>query len=158
MKLNLFAKSIIFIGALVFTVGCNSDGKDEDKSSLTEGGMKCGAGKCGASMVDGNTIVAKKKKNILSQMRKDDPRKDCVLKAGSNKALYDCIRDPKTKHLTTKCGMGKCSNSTDKEEITMKCGAGKCGTGMSQPKVPPKPEPAKAKPAMKCSAGKCGGK
>jgi uncharacterized low-complexity protein len=144
------ALSLLFATLLIS--GC-SDKNSSDKASLTEGGMKCGAGKCGASMVDGNTVVAKKKKNILSQMREDDPRKECVIKAKSNKALYDCVRDPKSKRLTTKCGAGKCGNES--EEITMKCGAGKCSSGMSKPKVPPKPEPVKSQPAMKCAAGKC---
>ena len=143
---------VTLLAAASITVGC-SDKKGDGKASLTEGGMKCGAGKCGASMVDGNTIVAKKKKNILSQMRKDDPRKDCVIKASSNKALYDCIRDPETNRLTTKCGAGKCNSENN--DVTMKCGAGKCSSGMSKPKVPLKPEPAKTEPAMKCAAGKC---
>ena len=135
----------------LLTVGCNdknTETEDPHQTSLTESGMKCGAGKCGASMVDGNTIVAKKKKNILSQMREDDPRKTCVLNANTTKVLYNCVRNPKSKRLTTKCGTGKCSNAT--KDITMKCGAGKCGSGMSKPKVP-------LKPVMKCAAGKCGG-
>ena len=74
------------------------------EQSLTESGMKCGAGKCGSSMVDGNSVVAKKKKNILSQMREDDPRKECVLGANSSKKLYNCIRNPKTGRVTKKCG------------------------------------------------------
>jgi len=122
----------------VLTVGCgNQNSKTEDlKTSLTEGGMKCGAGKCGASMVDGNSVVAKKKKNMLSQMRENDPRKTCVLNASTTKALYNCVRNPKNKRLTTKCGTGKCSNAT--KEISMKCGAGKCGSGISAPKIPSK--------------------
>ena len=122
----------------MLTVGCNNKNSqtEDPKTSLTESGMKCGAGKCGASMVDGNSVVAKKKKNMLSQMRENDPRKACVLNASTTKALYDCVRNPKSKRLTTKCGTGKCSNAT--EDITMKCGAGKCGTGMLTPKVPSK--------------------
>ena len=145
-----FLFGLLFAGLIVS--GCSSD-KTKEKASLTESGMKCGAGKCGSSMVDGNTVLAKKKKNILSQMRKDDPRKDCVIKAKSNKALYDCVRDPETGHLTTKCGMGKSTNGNN--DVTMKCGAGKCGASMSKPKIPAKPEPVKAEPAMKCAAGKC---
>ncbi|MEA3419592.1 MAG: hypothetical protein U9Q90_09360 [Campylobacterota bacterium] len=139
---------VTLLTAAFIMVGCSD--KEDDKVSLTESGMKCGAGKCGTSMVDGNSVVAKKKKNILSQMRRDDPRKDCVIKANSNKALYDCVRDPKSKRLTTKCG-----NAND--DITMKCGAGKCSSGMSKPKVPPKPESVKPEPVMKCAAGKCSG-
>lgn len=106
-------------------------------------GMKCGAGKCGANMFDGNAALGKKKKNILSQMRDDDSRKDCVIKAATTKAVYDCVRDPKGKKLTTKCGTGKCGSAP------MKCGAGKCGSSMNNT-TPEK------KPAMKCGAGKCG--
>lgn len=149
-------KTILLIPILstaLLLTACSKTGKEE-KASLTEGGMKCGAGKCGASMVDGNTVLAKKKKNILKQMRENDSRKDCVLKATSSKALYDCVRDPKTNRLTTKCGKDQSNKSS--EEITMKCGAGKCGSGMSQPKVPPKPKTVIDEPAMKCAAGKCG--
>jgi len=150
-----------FLLAALLLTGCSGKKEESDKTSLTESGMKCGAGKCGASMVDGDTVLAKKKKNFLSQMREDDPRKTCVLEATTTKSLYDCVRDPKTNRLTTKCGTGKCSNASS--EIIMKCGAGKCGSGMSRPKVPPKPEPAKQKthkeePMMKCAAGKCSGK
>ena len=108
--------SIIFIVFLLF--GCN-DKKEAKKESA---GMKCGAGKCGASMFDTNKALAKKKKNILSQISKEDKRKDCVLKAKTTKEVYDCVRNPKTKRLSIKCG------STTKE--AMKCGAGKCGGGM----------------------------
>ncbi len=120
----------------LFTIGCNEQNSktDNPKASLTEGGMKCGAGKCGANMVDGNSVVAKKKKNMLSQMRENDPRKTCVLNASTTKALYNCVRNPKNKQLLTKCGTGKCGNAT--EEITMKCGVGKCGSGMLTSKVP----------------------
>jgi len=108
-------------------VGCSD--KDTKEESLTEGGMKCGAGKCGSSMVDGDSVVAKKKKNILSQMREDDSRKDCLLKASTNKKLYECIRDPKTDRLTTKCGNDTkvVSKTTPKGSSDMKCAAGKCG-------------------------------
>ncbi len=151
----LFGPILILSGVFLFAA-CSDTGSEaeEGKASLTEGGMKCGAGKCGTSMVDGNTILAKKKKNILSQMREDDPRKGCVLRAGSSKTLYDCIRDPKTGYLTTKCGIGKCNKAP--EDITMKCGAGKCGSGMSKPKIPPKPKAITKKNVMKCGEGKCG--
>jgi len=101
-------------------IGC-SDHTEETKVSLTESGMKCGAGKCGASMVDGNSIVDKKRKNILSQLREDDPRKACILSANTSKSLYNCIRDPKTKRLSSKCG-----NDTTVQS-PMKCASGKCG-------------------------------
>ena len=82
---------------------------------------KCGAGKCGANMFDSNTALAKKKKNLLSQMREDDKRKDCVIKAKTTKEAYDCVRHPQTKKLSLKCG------GNDKEVMPMKCGANKCG-------------------------------
>ncbi len=139
---------LLTLAAVILTLstGC-SDQTEQKKASLTEGGMKCGAGKCGANMVDGNTLLAKKQRNILAQMRDDDPRKDCVMKAQSTKALYDCVRDPKTGKLTTKCGTGKCGDGMASKPA-MKCGAGKCGASMQKPKP---------KPAMKCGAGKCGG-
>jgi uncharacterized low-complexity protein len=133
--------------SLILLSGCGE--KEEQGSSA--GGMKCGAGKCGANMFDGNSALAKKKKNILSQMRENDSRKDCVISAKSSKAVYNCVREPDGKKLTTKCGSGKCGDSmkSAKPEPAMKCGAGKCGDSMKAKK----PEP---KPVMKCGAGKCG--
>jgi len=87
----------------LFTVGC-SDKDINKEESLTESGMKCGAGKCGASMVNGNSIVEKKKKNILSQMKEGDKRKDCVLLATTSKDLYNCLRNPKSDRISSKCG------------------------------------------------------
>ncbi len=133
---------------VIFLAACSDGNNADTKKSLTESGMKCGAGKCGANMADGNTLLAKKQRNILAQMRKDDPRKECVLKAASTKALYDCVRDPKTGKLTTKCGAGKCGAAMQATPA-MKCGAGKCGAAMQ----PPKP----VKTPMKCGSGKCGG-
>ena len=155
-KVVIFAL-ILSLSAWI-SVGCSDKSKktESTKTSLTEGGMKCGAGKCGASMVDGNTVLAKKKKNILSQMRDTDSRKKCVLSAKTSKSLYNCVRDPKTNRLTTKCGTDKSGDA--KNDITMKCGAGKCGTGMTKAKVPIKEKVKKSEPAMKCTAGKCGGK
>ena len=89
-------KITITLLSLALLTSCGSDKKEK---SLTEGGMKCGAGKCGSSMVDGSSLLAQKKKNILDQMKKDDKRKDCVLKAKTTKVLYDCIRDEKTGRL-----------------------------------------------------------
>ena len=134
---------------LVLATGCNNRDDNEKSNNPAAGGMKCGAGKCGANMFDGNAALVKKKKNVTLQMRDDDPRRDCVAKAKSTKAVYECVRDPKTGKLTKKCGVGKCGSAMQKDAATsgMKCGAGKCGSDM------PKPEP---KPAMKCGAGKCG--
>ena len=121
----------------ILITGCSD--KEKEKS-LTEGGMKCGAGKCGSSMVDGSAVLVKKKLNILNQMDKKDPRKDCVLKSKSTKALYNCVRNPNTGRLTI---TPKEKNSTtftnnisvekkvpEKEKSSqMKCQAGKCSGG-----------------------------
>lgn len=93
--------------------------------------MKCGAGKCGANMFDGKGALAKKKKNILSQMREDDPRKECVIKAKTTKETYNCVRSPKTKKLSLQCGADKCGSSKEQKKMpSMKCGTGKCGSSM----------------------------
>ncbi len=116
-------KVVIFIFVVLAALsldGC-SDRDDRPKNSAEAGStMKCGAGKCGANMADGNSALMKKKMNILSQMREDDTRRDCVTKAQNTKALYDCVRNPETGRLTTKCGNTTMPGS-------MKCGAGKCG-------------------------------
>ncbi len=93
-------------------------GACENKEKVSETKMKCGGGKCGANMFDSNSALAKKKKNILSQMREGDGRKKCVIKAKTTKVLYDCVRDPKTGKMSLKCGG---------EGKSMKCAAGKCG-------------------------------
>ena len=115
----------LLLGAVA---GC-SDTKDAKKSKTP--GMKCGAGKCGANMFDGKGALAKKKKNILSQMREDDSRKDCVINAKTTKDVYSCVRSPDTNKLTLKCGAEKCGNAKKQKKMPlMKCGAGKCGNGM----------------------------
>lgn len=96
------------------------DEKKEPPKSVGSG-MKCGAGKCGANMFDGNSALDKKKKNILSQMREDDSRKDCVVDAKSTKEVYNCVRNKETNKMTLKCG-----TDVIKKEPAMKCGAGKC--------------------------------
>ncbi len=77
---------------------CACSGEKQAKS-ITEGGMKCGAGKCGASMVDGSATLVKKKMNILDQLKEEDNRRDCVLNATTSKALYNCVREDKTARL-----------------------------------------------------------
>jgi len=136
MKKIVLISSLLTITLLV--TGCTD--KDKDRS-LTEGGMKCGAGKCGSSMVDGSAVLVKKKVNILDQLKKDDQRRDCVLKAKTTKALYNCVRDPKTGRLTIqdsdktfKAVEMKSRKNEDKkvpakEESAMKCAAGKCTSG-----------------------------
>jgi len=129
MKQQLFIISITALTLLLS--GCTD--KDE-KKSLTEGGMKCGAGKCGASMVDGSAVLVKKKMNIVDQLSKEDKRRDCVLKAKTTKALYNCVRDPETGRLTIedksqtfKAVEKKAPQKDEKSE--MKCAAGKCSGG-----------------------------
>ncbi|UCN00231.1 hypothetical protein LCX93_12020 [Sulfurimonas sp. SWIR-19] len=118
---------LTLITFVLFISAC-SDEKKVAKSSAP--GMKCGSGKCGANMFDGSAALVKKKKNILAQMRQDDPRQDCVKNAKSTKKMYDCVRDPKTHIMTLKCGEGKCGTAMPQPKPTMKCGAGKCGGSM----------------------------
>jgi len=126
-KKTVLSLSTITLTAALLLTGCS----DKEKTkSLTEGGMKCGAGKCGSSMVDGSAVLVKKKMNILDQMDKNDTRRDCVLKATSTKILYDCVRDIKTGRITTKCSADNAvalqKKNVAKKEETMKCEAGKC--------------------------------
>jgi len=80
-------------------------------------------------MVDGSAILVKKKMNILNQLKEDDSRRDCVLKAKTTKILYNCVRDEKTGRLSIKNTIN--GKKIPKKEISaMKCEAGKCSTGM----------------------------
>ena len=117
---------ILFFTALLVS-GCTDK---EKKESLTEGGMKCGPGKCGASMVDGSAVLVKKKMNILNQLAQDDTRRECVLKAMTTKELYACVRVEETGRLSTKCSASDTKQIPKKEIGTMKCEAGKCGSDM----------------------------
>jgi len=137
MKKTLLTGSLLAIALLV--TGCT----DKEKSkSLTEGGMKCGAGKCGSSMVDGSAVLVKKKVNILDQLKKEDKRRDCVLKAKTTKALYNCVRDPETGRLTIEYSIktfkavevkpqkSEKKKAPQKERnASMKCESGKCTSG-----------------------------
>ncbi|WP_345976767.1 hypothetical protein [Sulfurimonas sp. HSL3-7] len=115
-------KSLLLLSLLAAGLGC-SERDDRSKNSAAAGSiMKCGAGKCGANMPEGNSALAKKRMNILSQMREEDSRRDCVTKAQNTKALYDCVRDPETGRLSTKCGVMN-------DGKPMRCGAGKCSGG-----------------------------
>ena len=116
---------ILILFTLALLSGCS---QKEDKESLTEGGMKCGAGKCGASMIDGSAVLVKKKMNILKQLKEEDSRRDCVLKAASTKELYNCVRVSQTGRLSTKCSADNTKKIPKKEISTMKCEAGKCGS------------------------------
>ena len=135
---NMF---ILLLGVTLTFSAC-SDNKEEAKGSASSG-MKCGAGKCGANMFDGKGALAKKKKNILSQMRENDPRKECVIKAKTTKEAYECVKHKETNRMSTKCG-------------TQKCGVGKCGDALKHDEMM-KEKSDKEAPTMKCGAGKCGG-
>jgi len=128
MKTKLFAVSLL---SILLLAGCTDK---EKKKSLTEGGMKCGAGKCGSSMVDGSAVLVKKKLNITEQMREDDPRRECVLKAKTTKELYNCVRVTETGRLSTKCSAEntKPKVAPKKETSTAKCEAGKCSSAMQK--------------------------
>jgi len=127
MKKRYITRSLMIVTAALLITGCS----DKEKSkSLTEGGMKCGAGKCGANMADGGTLLDKKRMNILNQMRKDDPRIECVKNAQTTNAIYDCVRDINSGRITTKCSADRSvalqGKNQVKKEATMKCEAGKC--------------------------------
>lgn len=117
---------VMFLGLLV-SISLSSCSGEKQKESITEGGMKCGPGKCGASMVDGSAVLVKKKMNILNQLQEDDSRRECVLDASTTKALYACVRVEETGRLSTKCSA---DNVKSKSEEAMKCEAGKCGSSM----------------------------
>ena len=127
-------KSIMIIGliSLALLAGCS----DKEKTkSITEGGMKCGAGKCGASMANGSALLVKKKMNIIEQMKKDDNRRDCVLKAKTTKALYACVRVSETGRLSTKCATKNTQlKVVPKKEVSseVKCESGKCSSAMQK--------------------------
>jgi len=113
-------KTVLLVVVTLFVIGGCSDNKERAVKGATAD-MKCGAGKCGANMFDGNSALIKKKENILSQMRENDSRRDCVIKAKTTKATYDCVRNAETGMMSLKCGG---------QEEDMKCGAGKCGGKM----------------------------
>jgi len=57
--MNKYSRLTLLLPILTVALltGCN----DKEKTkSLTEGGMKCGPGKCGASMVDGSAVLVAK--------------------------------------------------------------------------------------------------
>ncbi|PHR53146.1 MAG: hypothetical protein COA44_15680 [Arcobacter sp.] len=129
-----FSKTMFLSSLAILVLGaCSHEEVKKSENKVMD--MKCGAGKCGANMFDGNAALGKKKKNILSQMREDDSRKDCVIAAKTTRATYNCVRDPKGKKLIMKCGVGKCGSETDRsKEPMMKCGTGKCGASMEAKK------------------------
>jgi len=129
---------IILISIFLFFSGCDFKKVDEGNAPA-KSAMKCGAGKCGASMFNDDSVLDKKKQNVLSQLEENDSRKECVNNAKDTTEVYNCVRGKDGK-LTIKDAQ-KCGGA-------MKCGAGKCGAAMN------KPESKKA--AMKCGEGKCG--
>jgi len=88
-------RTLYMILLIFLLLGCNQKSKEK---SLT-GGMKCGAGKCGASMIKDSTSLGKKQMSILKQLKKDDKRIDCVKSAKSIKKVYDCVRDRESGRL-----------------------------------------------------------
>lgn len=124
MKLKLISITLL---TTLLIAGCTDK---EKKESITEGGMKCGPGKCGASMVDGSAILVKKKMNVLNQLADDDTRRECVLNSMTTKELYNCVRVEETGRLSTKCSSDNTKQAPKKEISTMKCEAGKCGSNM----------------------------
>ncbi len=121
-------KTLLLLSSTLFLLSACSG--EKQKESITEGGMKCGPGKCGASMVDGSAVLVKKKMNILKQLKEDDTRRDCVLKATTTKELYACVREKKSGRLSTKCAADNTKQAPTKESPAMKCEAGKCGSSM----------------------------
>ena len=129
MKSNLLLISILTLTLML--TACNNKEKEESvEKSVMEGGMKCGAGKCGASMVDGSAVLVKKKMNMLDQLEEDDNRRDCVLKANTTKELYACVRVKKTGRLSSKCNADNVKKVPKKGSRAMKCETGKCGSSM----------------------------
>lgn len=123
-------KSTLKTIALLITLILSGCTDKEKKESITEGGMKCGPGKCGASMVDGSAVLVKKKMNILNQLTDDDTRRECVLKSMTTKELYDCVRVEETGRLSTKCSADNTKKAPKKATSSMKCAPGKCGSDM----------------------------
>ena len=119
--------TITLLFSALLVSGCTDK---EQKGSITEGGMKCGPGKCGASMVDGSAVLVKKKMNILNQLEENDSRRECVLKSMTTKDLYACVRVEETGRLSTKCSSDNTKQIPKKEIPPMKCEAGKCGRSM----------------------------
>jgi len=124
MKLTF---TIILLYSMLLFSACSNEKQQE---SMTDGGMKCGPGKCGASMVDGSAALVKKKMNILNQLKEDDNRRECVLNAATTKSLYNCVRVEKTGRLSTKYNSDNTMKVPQKEMGAMKCEAGKCGGNM----------------------------
>jgi len=118
---------LLFSSTLLLLSACSGE---KQKESITEGGMKCGPGKCGASMVDGSAVLVKKKMNIIKQLKEDDTRRECVLGSTTTKELYACVREKESGRLSTKCASDNTKQAPTKEVPAMKCEAGKCGSAI----------------------------
>ena len=114
-------KILLVAGFLLLSLSACTEEKIEKGTHASPSMSKCGIGKCGANMFDDNAALTKKKKNLLSQMSKDDKRRDCIEKSTNTKDAYNCVRDPQTKKLSLKCG------AKAMQAMPMKCGVGKCG-------------------------------
>lgn len=123
-------KKILRIGLCVSILVLSGCSDKEKKEAQTKGGMQCGPGKCGASMIDGSTLLVKKKLNILKQISNEDDRRDCILKAQTTKELYACVRVAKTGRLSTKCSSDATKQIPKEVVPEMKCETGKCGSSM----------------------------
>jgi len=132
---------------LLLITGITSCSDAEQGAKSSASGMKCGAGKCGANMFDGKGALSKKKRNIISQMRTNDPRIDCVKSAKTTLEAYNCVKHKETNRMSLKCG-------------TSKCGEGKCGTAIKHTKMMLEKKAMKKEnnTSMKCGANKCGSK
>jgi len=95
-------KYVILAIAILFLSGCDFKAVDEGKTPPKEA-MKCGAGKCGAKMINPGLKDTNKSKE-----QKVAPKS--TMKCGGD----------------MKCAAGKCGNAP-KKAPAMKCGEGKCG-------------------------------
>ncbi|MDM5272522.1 hypothetical protein PGH07_10055 [Sulfurovum sp. zt1-1] len=123
--MNQRTVSVLTLFVCILLSGCS----DKDKTkSLSENAMQCGPGKCSASMIDGSTVLVKKKTNILDQLKEDDPRRACVVDAETTKEVYNCVRDEATARLSLE--MTTAEKAVSKNETSeMKCAPGKCSAG-----------------------------
>jgi hypothetical protein len=97
MKINY---SLLFAILLVWFTSANAEG------------MKCGAGKCGAAMMQQNDTTMK----AIGCNCHDCDNQNCAAKKDSTKPC-DCNHDSKQESM--KCGSGKCGSAPK--------GAPKCG-------------------------------
>jgi len=136
---NMKTTNYLSLSLLTLTLLLTACSDKEKTKSLTESGMKCGSGKCGSSMANGSALLLKKKMNILDQLKEEDKRRECVLKAKTSKILYNCVRDLESGRLSIKdrSETFKVTENNIREKkvpkkesnTSMKCESGKCSTG-----------------------------